>query len=107
MPRLSSAVAGFLQSMRLAKRGVPNAVESRRELSARYMRELSELIDDRQLSSSDAERVVRDLFEPGEGSSAPRVRLAVWRSYVKERTGKVGLKLVGDLRDDPDDGIAD
>ena len=93
--------------MRMTKRGIPTKVESRRELSARYMRELSELVDDRQLSPSDAERVVQDLFEPGEASSAPRVRLAVWRSYVKERTGQVGLKLVGDLGDDPHDGNSD
>jgi len=103
MPGLSSAVAGFLQSMRRGKRGAPAVVESRRELSARYMRELSELVDDRQISSSDAEKVVRDLFEPGDGGSAPRVRLAVWRSYVKERTGQAGLTLVGNGSADPED----
>jgi len=103
MPGLSSAVAGFLQSMRRRKRGAPAVVESRRELSARYMRELSELVDDRQISSSDAEKVVRDLFEPGDGGSAPRVRLAVWRSYVKERTGQAGLTLVGNGSADPED----
>ena len=103
MPGLSSAVAGFLQSMRRGKRGARAAVESRRELSARYMRELSELVDDRQISSSDAEKVVRDLFEPGDGGSAPRVRLAVWRAYVKERTGQSGLTLVSDGSADPDD----
>ena len=102
MRGLPSAVVGFLQSMRRRKGGIPTVVESRRELSARYMRELSELVDDRQLSPSDAERVVRDLFEPVEASSAPRVRLAVWRSYVKERTGQVGLKLIGDRGDEGD-----
>ena len=103
MPGLSSAVAGFLQSMRRGKRGAPAMVESRRELSARYIRELSELVNDRQISSSDAEKVVRDLFEPHDGVSAPRVRLAVWRSYVKERTGQSGLTLVSDGSADPDD----
>lgn len=95
MPGWSSAVAGFLQSLRRRARGPEPAVESRRELSERYMRELSELIDDRQISRSDAERVVQDLFQQGEPGSAPRVRLEVWRSYLAERTGQTGLRLVG------------
>lgn len=105
MPGMPSAVARFLQLIRRSKRGAATVVESRRELSARYMRELSELVDDRQITSSDAEKVIRDLLDPSETGSTPRVRLAVWRSYVRERTGQVGLKLVGSGSADLDDDV--
>jgi len=104
VPGLTAAVSGFIQSMRRRVGSAEPAVESRRELSARYLRELDELVDDRQISRSDAKKVVEDLFEPGEPGSARRVRLAVWRSYLTERTGQSGLRLV---RDEPESGNAD
>jgi hypothetical protein len=76
-------------------RGLASPIESRRELSARYMRELSELVDDRRISAAVAEKVVSDMFEPDEAGEPRRVRLAIWQSYVRDRTGEVGLRLVG------------
>lgn len=81
---------------RRARSGATPSVESRSELSARYLRELSELIDDRQISAADARTVIDDLFEPEQAGAAPRVRLSVWRAYLKDRTGHVGLHLVGE-----------
>lgn len=75
--------------------GERKRIESRRDLSLRYLSELSELVGDRRISATMAQQVIDDLFEPEEPGVPRRVRLRVWRSYLKDRTGHIGLHLVG------------
>jgi len=99
---MASAVARILRNacpefVRLAlPRSTQGAVcsESRGDLSGRYMRELAELIDDRQISAAVAQQVIEDLFEPQAPGPARRVRLGVWRAYLKDRTGYIGPSVV-------------
>jgi hypothetical protein len=65
------------------------AVESWDDLSARYMGSLRELVDDGHISPSAAQTVIDDLFEPEQPGIARRLRLAVWRADVQERTGSI------------------
>jgi len=90
--RASETLRTFRRSAS-AKQADP--IESRHDLSQRYMRELSELVSDRQITAAVAEQVIHDLFEPQQPGSAPRVRPAVWRAYLKDRTGHIGPYLVG------------
>lgn len=68
--------------------------ESRRELSERYLRELEELVADREISPEFAKRVRDDMFQEGGPGEPPRLRLAYWRSHLKEKTGQDGPRLV-------------
>lgn len=52
------------------------------------------MIDDRRISRETALRIIDDLFEPREPGRDPRVRPAVWTSYLRERTGQPGPYLV-------------
>ena len=70
----------------------PEPLESRQELSLRYLRELQELIDDGEIDVAAAERIRCDLFE--EGVNGNRLKLAVYQSYLTERTGTTGPRLV-------------
>jgi hypothetical protein len=97
-----SAPAGLLALVRrwlerartlFATPGEP--VESRSELSQRYMRELQELVDLGELELDAAERIRTDLFEPTGPGELPRLRLRFWQSYLRDRTGHVGPHLVG------------
>jgi len=72
-------------------------LETRRELSIRYMQELSELLHEHEISSAVADQLIRDLFEPEEPGEPRRVRTAVWQAYLKDRTGHVGPHLVHDI----------
>ena len=82
-------------------RGGAEQIETRRELSERFLRELDELVWDGEFSRAVAEQIARDIFEPLTPGRRPLVRAEVWQSYVRERTGSVGLYAVGG-RHDPD-----
>lgn len=69
-------------------------LESRSELSRRYLGELCELVGDGQISRALAQRVIDDLFEPKLGYNLRQVRLSVWRSYCEDRTNRLGLQKV-------------
>jgi hypothetical protein len=69
-------------------------MQSRSELSNRFIRELREMVDDREISVAAARRIADDMFEAEEAGQPRRVRLAVWQSYLKDRTGHAGPYLV-------------
>lgn len=76
-------------------------IETRRELSERFLRELDELVWDGEFSRGVAEQIARDIFEPPAPGRRPLVRVEVWQSYIRDRTGSVALYAVGG-RHDPD-----
>ena len=73
-------------------------MESRSELSNRFIRELREMVDDREISLAAARHIADDMFEAEEAGQPRRVRLAVWQSYLTDRTGHAGPYLVGSDR---------
>jgi len=68
--------------------------ESRSELSDRYMRDLSEMVDQGEIGPLAAQRIRDDLFEATQDGQGWLLKISVWRSYLKERTGRVGPYLV-------------
>lgn len=69
-------------------------LETRDELSTRYMRELSDLVHGGEIGAAAARQIVLDLFDPAEHGHPPRLRLAVWQDYVRDRGGSLGPYLV-------------
>lgn len=98
IPALSHAFRRALQwaGRWVARRtaGRAGRLDSRAELSARYLQELSELVADGRISAAVAARIADDLFEPDRPGTPRRLRLSVWRRYVQERSGHVGPHLV-------------
>ncbi len=69
-------------------------IESRREFSERLLRQLRDMVDDGEIGVAVAKRIISDMFEPEEAGAPRRVRLRVWQSYVKDRSGHIGPHLV-------------
>lgn len=69
-------------------------LESRRELSNRYLLELQELIDGAEITPAVARRIREDLFEIRDGEQLPLLRISVWRKHRLEQTGWSDLYLV-------------
>jgi len=74
----------------------PTALETRQELSDRYLAELRELVDDDLLTIAQAEEVLVDLFDAGPPGTLPLIKSWVWQSHAKERTGYVVPQLVSE-----------
>lgn len=64
-----------------------HGIETPHELGARYLRELRELVDQGEISPLFAQRIIDDLFTPGEPGQPPRLRWSVWSAYIAELTG--------------------
>lgn len=67
-------------------------VETRRELSGRYLRELQELVDHGELGLAAAERIRSNLFE--RAPDGERFKLPTCQAYLKELTGSIGPHVV-------------
>lgn len=93
LARLFRGILQLIPGIRAGRRAA--MTESRQDLSRRYLRELSELVDDRQITTSAARQVIDDLFEPAEPGQPRRLRAAVWQAHVEDRTSHSGLRLVG------------
>ena len=74
-------------------------LESRRDLSERLLRELLELIDEREISRENGQRVLEDIFEPTEAGVECRVRLWVWELFLSEAAGELRQYEVGSDRE--------
>ena len=67
------------------------------------MRELKDMVDQGEFGAAVAERIREDLFEGHNKDQRPLLRLSVWRTYLKERTGHSGpyvVRRTGDPQDD-------
>jgi polyhydroxyalkanoate synthesis regulator phasin len=60
-------------------------IETPAGLSARFHRELRELVEGGEISPSFAERVVDELFEPAQPGEKPSLRSWVWSAFVDEQ----------------------
>ena len=80
LARLFRGILQLIPGIRAGRRAA--MTESRQDLSRRYLRELSELVDDRQITTSAARQVIDDLFEPAEPSQPRRLRAAVWQAPI-------------------------
>lgn len=87
--KLSAGAARAISQVRRLLEGRPSRpsepVESRRELSERYLRELQELVDDNDIDLAAAERIRSDLLEPG--PDGDRLKLSTYESYLNEQAG--------------------
>ena len=60
-------------------------LESRREISDQFLRDLQDMIDDREISFDGAQQILSDLFEPAEPGKRPLVKWSVWHAHTEER----------------------
>lgn len=79
----SARLARWLGIVRAAQD--ERAVETREELSERWMDELLELIEQGDISPAIARRIRDDQFEPTADGSPPLLRASVWQAYLAER----------------------
>ena len=62
-------------------------IESPRQLSERYWRELLELVEQGEISPSLARRIKDDMFVPEEPGQPPILRWSIWQAYINQRSG--------------------
>jgi glycyl-tRNA synthetase alpha subunit len=73
------------------------AIENPEQLGERYLQELRDLVDERQITAAFAQRVVEDLFDAGEAGQMV-LKWSVWCSYIEEQQQ---LGLISELRELP------
>lgn len=58
---------------------------TRAELSRQYLRELQEMIDDREIGADLAREILEEMFEPARPWQPRLVKESVWAQYVEAR----------------------
>ena len=84
---LTGEAAGF---ERVALTHQEQPLETPRQLSRRYFHELQELVSQGEISAAIAQRILDDLFEPGDADQPPMIRGSVWCAYAEDLTKERG-----------------
>jgi hypothetical protein len=71
--------------LRAGRKHQESDIKSVDALGTQYLRELRDLLDDGEIDSGLAQRILDDLFEEAEPGLQPRLKASIWLAYLDQK----------------------